>query len=134
MGRPKKIDPPKQCMKCKTSLMRKTINGRLEDRAIFLNRKYCNQQCMALAFVKDAPSCMDTFHWRARKLRGTSCESCGTTAIRLCAHHIDENEQNNSSDNIQTLCNSCHSTHHHHARRAGLTVAGRMASHESQQA
>jgi site-specific DNA-cytosine methylase len=27
-----------------------------------------------------------------------------------------------------TLCISCHATHHHHARRVGLTIAGKMES------
>lgn len=125
MGRPRKVDPIKHCANCGSQLLRKMMNGRLEDMGVFLRRKYCNQDCMARAFVKDAPSHTDTFHWRARKLRGTACESCGATK-RLHTHHIDGNERNNSPDNIQTLCGSCHNSHHHRARRAGLTVAGRL--------
>jgi hypothetical protein len=125
MGRPAKPDPRKTCDQCGSTMTRKRINGRLEDMGTFLRRRYCDQQCMAAAFVKDAPSHWDTFHSRARKKRRSCCESCGGTT-RLHAHHIDGDRTNNSDENIQTLCVHCHVTHHHRARRAGLTVAGRM--------
>jgi hypothetical protein len=125
MGRPPKPDPLNHCRKCGTRLKRKRFNGRLEDRRAFLRRRFCDQTCMAHAYVKNTPSHADTFRWRARKLRGRCCEVCGATT-NLAAHHLDGNEQHNSPTNIQTLCGRCHTTHHHRVRRAGLTVPGKM--------
>jgi hypothetical protein len=125
MAMPRKPDPTKHCPTCGERMSRKRINGRLEDRAAFLRRVYCDRTCMALGYVKDVPSHKDAYHWRARRMRSDSCEFCGATE-NLHAHHVDGRRENNSPENIQTLCGSCHSTHHHRARRAGLTVAGRM--------
>lgn len=124
MPMPKKSDPQQTCHHCGTMLNRKRINGRLEDRNAFLRRIYCNRSCMAAAFVKDTPS-KSALCKRVTKYRGSCCEVCGAT-MKLHAHHIDGNRLNGSPQNIQTLCASCHISHHHHARRAGKTVVGRM--------
>lgn len=124
-----KTDPERYCSHCKQLLSRKRYRGTLESMNCFLRRKYCNQNCMALAFVKDVPL-KSALLKRAKIFRGNSCESCGDTHM-VAVHHIDGNRLNNCPENIQTLCVSCHATHHHHAHRAGLTVAGRMASPES---
>lgn len=97
-------------------LSRKRINGRLEDRTIFLKRKH---------FVKDTALCK-----RVTKYRGPYCELCGATTNLHC-HHIDGNRKNDCEENIQTLCGSCHASHHHHARRVGRMVAGKLDSRES---
>ena len=129
MSRQRKPDPVKHCEACGERLARKRSNGVLEGFKEFGKRKYCSRDCMALGFVKDAPS-FDALSKRARPYRGTSCEVCGGNN-RVTAHHIDGNRLNNSAENIQTLCNNCHSTHHHRVRRAGLTVPGRMESRQS---
>ena len=121
----RKRDPKKFCAQCGQRMKRKRFNGTLEDRHVFLRRRFCDQTCMGLAFVKPTPS-KSALLKRVEKYRGTSCESCGVTT-NLHAHHIDANHLNDSPENIQTLCGSCHSTHHHRVRRAGLTVPGRMA-------
>ena len=54
----------------------------------------------------------DGYRFHARKMRKEFCEICGNTKM-LCAHHIDGNWTNNNPSNIQTLCNSCHTTLHH---------------------
>lgn len=122
MGTTRLPDPEKYCQQCGTILTRKTFNGRLEDLGVFKRRKYCDTTCMANAFVSDAP-CKGTLHQRARKFRGKRCEFCGATT-RLQAHHKDTNPQNNSPENIQTLCVSCHASYHHRVRRAGGTAIG----------
>lgn len=127
MPRAKLSDPAKNCEVCAKPLTRTRFNGRMEDRSAFLKRRFCDRACMATGFVKAAPSHEDTFRWRARRMRGPACELCGVTR-RLQAHHCDENEQNNSPENIQTLCISCHATHHHRARTAGMKPAGRAIS------
>jgi 5-methylcytosine-specific restriction endonuclease McrA len=127
MGRPRVTDPVKDCATCGIRLQRKTYNGRLEDMGAFRRRKFCSLQCSSASFAKDVLSNSKSYCKRARPFLGTSCEACGVTT-RLQAHHIDSNRRNNSPENIQTLCISCHVSHHHRARRAGLTVAGKWTS------
>lgn len=49
--------------------------------------------------------------WKYRvkslKYRGDICENCGSGNY-LCAHHKNGDYTDNSINNIQTLCNSCH--------------------------
>lgn len=44
------------------------------------------------------------------------CQMCGRKRnkkeIEFDVHHIDENKNNPSPDNLVTLCRSCHSSHH----------------------
>lgn len=44
---------------------------------------------------------------KARKHRKDYCEKCGGTE-NLHVDHIDANRSNNTIDNLQTLCKSCH--------------------------
>lgn len=126
MPMPRKPTPERRCANCFEPMERKMINGRLEDLGAFMRRVYCGRACMAEAFVKDT-SLDGSKRRRVTRSRGTTCESCGATT-NLHAHHCDGNLDNDSPENIQTLCGSCHATHHHHARRVGLTVPGRKGS------
>ena len=47
------------------------------------------------------------------------CERCGTTSKRLCRHHRDRNKLNNSHENVEILCFTCHYREHIPERRAG---------------
>lgn len=46
-----------------------------------------------------------------RKVKKNYCELCNSTEY-LCVHHIDGNRQNNSLENLITVCKHCHQTHH----------------------
>ena len=57
------------------------------------------------------------------KHRKDSCEECGTKNVYwagnykvnrkiLTVHHIDGNHNNDSPDNLQTLCRKCHNKKH----------------------
>ncbi len=107
---PKKDDPEKFCAACDKPLVRKRIGGRLEDRAVFLRRKYCNRSCMARGQRK-AKVQPETLHWRARRFRADKCETCGATE-NLALHHKDGNPNNNRKSNRMTLCGSCHTQWH----------------------
>jgi hypothetical protein len=49
---------------------------------------------------------------------GGECDrGCGRTARHR--HHKDENTHNNTAENIEFLCPSCHSAHHNAQRAAG---------------
>ena len=46
-----------------------------------------------------------------RKIKKIKCELCGSD-LHLCVHHKDGNRNNNSLENLITVCKKCHQTHH----------------------
>ena len=98
------------CGYCRKQLVRKRFNGRLEDRSIFLRRKYCNRECFARGMLKDDAT-KSALMKRANKLCGEHCEACGTQN-RIGTHHRDGNIRNNSKKNRMTLCPTCHTKWH----------------------
>jgi hypothetical protein len=89
---------------------RKRMNGRLEDRATFLRRRYCDLACSGLAHRKERAS-KNALHKRAERFKKPACERCGTARNRA-VHHIDHNPANNAPGNLMTLCGSCHTRWH----------------------
>jgi hypothetical protein len=124
MARKRKVEPVKSCERCGVEMTRRRFNGRLEDMGAFKRRKYCSLSC---ANTKARPDHWETYHWRARKHRKSSCEACGST-VYLHAHHADGEPQNNEPSNIQTLCVYCHNFLHATAERRGWTHPGRLPS------
>lgn len=56
---------------------------------------------------------------RGSYVKGDCCELCGFTAVwrgQLDVDHRDGNKQNNSPDNVWTLCANCHRIKGHQAR------------------
>lgn len=118
-------DPQKYCLTCKKEMFRKRYNGRLEDLGVFKRRRYCTLSCSSTKMEVG-------YHgnsWRARQHLKTFCEICKTTE-NLHAHHCDQNRLNNTPENIQTLCSSCHISWHHKAKRLGVTPCGRAEFQE----
>lgn len=112
---PTKLDPPRPCSWCQKPLERKRYNGRLEDRSVFLRRKYCDQRCMARAFderpVKETPT-TGTAHWHSRKaIPKGPCQECGA-ANATDVHHRNRNWRDNRLENLIRLCRSCHQLAH----------------------
>ena len=65
------------------------------------NKLFCSRKCKGL-FRRGLDY---------RLAKGTECNICGLKpkyAIVLDVDHIDGNKQNNSTDNLQTLCANCH--------------------------
>ena len=113
----------KHCAECGQIFSRKRFaSGRLEDFQAFNRRQFCSLSC-ANSQTKGGYS-RSASHVQARKHLGPSCESCGST-LELHAHHCDENWSNNSPDNLQTLCKSCHRSWHITQRHAGVKPAER---------
>lgn len=110
MGRPRIDCPKKNCAFCGKELTRKNYNGILEDRTVFMRRKYCDQICMAKAMVQERVT-LAALRARAEKYRGKKCQLCGAMD-RLQVHHLDQNPANNTPENLTTLCASCHSKWH----------------------
>ena len=107
MGRPAIPTPGKNCKHCRVQLDRKIINGRLEDRGVFMRRVYCGRACMASAMVKQECASPSHSRMKAHRQATKACQTCGRTG-RLHVHHRDENPSNNSPSNLMTLCPSCH--------------------------
>lgn len=107
----KKSDPERFCAACNNPFIRLRINGRLENRSMFLKKKYCNRKCMAAGMKKENPT-RSALLKRVRHLLKSNCEGCGTPD-RLGIHHKDRNWRNNNQSNLQTLCASCHTSLHH---------------------
>lgn len=110
---PIKIDPVRYCAapNCTRVLVRKRYGGRMEDRAIFLRRRFCGLACSALAHRKEDASRSARLK-RVAPLRKKKCERCGSTE-NLSTHHKDRDWQNDDPDNLETLCSKCHTSHHH---------------------
>src|SRR5690606_6935812 len=100
--------PPKHCEACGAELKRKRMNGRLEDRAVFMRRKDCDRKCMARLMEGRIKVINATNSRRqAAKIRAKQCANCGSGS-RLQVHHRDGNPLNNDPSNLITLCASCH--------------------------
>ncbi len=111
MPQPQKSDPAKSCLACGKPMLRKRINGILQDRTTFLRGKYCDRSCMAKGMVKEIVT-KAAERQRARKFKSFSCASCGTLQ-KLQVHHKDRNTSNNDPSNLETMCATCHMKMHH---------------------
>lgn len=105
-----KTDPLKNCKHCGAPLIRKRINGRMEDRGVFIKRKCCNRSCMANAMAKPVVG-RRGHQCRARKHRGSRCEQCGGTE-NLSINHKNRDWSDDRPENLETLCISCHMKKH----------------------
>lgn len=111
------LNKPHYCLFCGKELVRKRINGRLEDFTVYQRRKYCNMDCFQndriLNFSKthhdqDYRCSHATAQKLAKRFLNTEmCELCGSTK-KLDVHHKDEDYNNNNITNLQILCRSCH--------------------------
>lgn len=104
---PIKPVPVKICEFCGASLNRKRYGQALEDRSAFIRRRFCDLKC---ANSKKDPL-RSGYLKRARKFLKPSCEKCGSVD-NIGIHHKDRDWKNNNPDNLQTLCNVCHTALH----------------------
>lgn len=113
MPMPRKLDPLKSCESCKSPLTRKRFNGRLEDRNVFLRRRFCGETCSANGALVETPT-LSGIRQRAQRAytRGPVCECCGQTHQQMDRHHKDGDPTNNAPENLQTLTAPCHARLH----------------------
>ena len=127
MPMPRKPDPLKHCEHCGTRLVRKrSVSGVLESLLHFNRRKFCNQHCMAQAFdQRHSPEVgWSTAHYHARKeVPPGSCNRCGKLDA-IDVHHKDGNHLNNSRENLERICRSCHNREHR--PRGSCVICGRL--------
>ena len=121
----KKPTPERYCQECEKRLERKRLpNGDLEYLIHFNRRKFCDQSCMAANFDRRHSAVVgwSTAHYHARKLvpKGP-CNRCGKPNARD-VHHRDENHLNNSPENLERICRSCHNLVH--KQRGSCLICG----------
>ena len=111
-----KPSPESYCQQCGTRMERKRFSsGRLEDLGRFMKRKFCSKKCQDESLIKSTVT-SGQYRYRARMRREDCCELCGSLK-NLQVHHKDKNLSNNTLENLQTLCASCHNTLHWQERR-----------------
>jgi hypothetical protein len=89
-----------------------------------VTRRYCSPSCVGRGRWKDLKEkiTIPQFphdrqdHFNAVKIAKQhfnywKCSICGNTK-KICVHHKDHNPKNNSIDNLQLICNSCHAQYH----------------------
>src|SRR5579864_1017884 len=112
---PRKSTTERYCVECGKQLERKRLpNGDLEYLFHFTRRKFCNQSCMAANFDRRHSPVVgwSTAHYHARKsVPKGPCVRCGKPNARD-VHHEDENFLNNSPENLERICRSCHNREH----------------------
>jgi hypothetical protein len=115
----RKPDAVKNCLSCGKPLKRKKYGNALEKAGQFRERKYCDPQCKGASNVLEEPT-LAAVRTRNRKVvamaRAEKCRDCGATED-LCLHHEDENPENNSPENLTTLCRACHLREHQRRKR-----------------
>ena len=114
------------CSYCGKPMERKRYsNGELQSWTEYNNQKYCNKECMKAAFRQKQKTgkSWSMLHRYARQNKPSgSCKICGSTK-NVDVHHIDGNPQNNSPQNLQRLCRSCHTKAHKQAQRCSICGA-----------
>ena len=103
MNRSKQLKD-KICPICGITFNRKRYGKTLEDATRYSLRLTCSQSC---GNTLKNPRDRTTYYLRARIYKAPSCEMCGSEK-KLDAHHKNGNIKNNSMENIQTLCHTCH--------------------------
>lgn len=115
MAAHRKPTPIRHCEHCGKKLERKRLpNGDLEYLIHFNRRKFCDRQCMAAAFDArhSAEVGWSAAHSVARSLvQKGPCNRCAKPDA-LDVHHKDGNHLNNSPENLERICRSCHNREH----------------------
>lgn len=111
----------KYCSYCSSKLVFKPLSQSITH---FRQRRFCNLQCWGKYRTDNVTNPSWNFaHKQARELKPISpCERCEVTDKKSEVHHVDNNFQNNSLDNLRRLCPSCHKIEHN--RKKDCTVCG----------
>ena len=100
-------------------------SGDLEYLIHFNRRKFCDQHCMALNFDRrHSPNVgWSGAHAVSRKMiPAGSCNRCGKPEARD-VHHKDGNHLNNTLENLERICRSCHNLEHR--QKGSCTICGK---------
>jgi len=108
---PAKPDPVRFCALCGKQMQRQRYNGVLESNLNFRRRKYCNRNCMAVGQIREVVMSVSHSRIKSHRKAKAECEIC-RKSDKIHVHHRDGNPLNNATDNLQTLCASCHRLTH----------------------
>lgn len=116
----------RNCKYCGKPMERKRLsNGELQAWIHYNRQVYCDRECMKKAF-REKPRKAKSWAGIHKIARGvkqkTSCELCSSTK-NLDIHHIDGDPSNNSPENLQCLCRSCHIRVHR--KKDGCSICGK---------
>lgn len=108
----------KSCAYCGKPLVRKRFsNGVLESQNQMRRRKFCDRRCMARKFDQKPETSWAGAHEEARSIKSPGpCERCGKPDARD-VHHKNGNWQDNSPNNLERICRSCHIREHRGGKR-----------------
>ena len=111
------------CAYCSKPMERKRwSNGELQSWLHYNRQKYCNRECMSAAKKAEPKTGVSYMagHLHARQLLPNGCcEICGSNK-NVDVHHKDGNYLNNSLENLQRLCRSCHNKVHRPAKTCSI--------------
>lgn len=104
------------CSNCKNELKRIPSQIKKSKSGNF----FCNKSCSASFNNKSEKRTRENHpNWKSGKssysfYKKNSCERCGYDKYKsvLQVHHVDHNRENNSIDNLLTLCPNCHFEEH----------------------
>jgi hypothetical protein len=119
-----KLKPEKFCERCEKQLMPRTYSSGEEEYGMFMKRRFCSLACSNTRGKTGKSRTQRMVQAREAALKET-CECCGGNH-KLAIHHINENWQDNSINNLQTLCVYCHQQWHGLHRRLGIPASTRM--------
>ena len=105
--RPKKEPARKTCERCGHEIIQpRWANGKLDS--LFSERRFCSTTCAGYRNT-DIPA---TGRKRAQRLSQMVCCNRCQSEEQLQRHHKDRNPMNNAAENIEVLCQACHTKEH----------------------
>lgn len=119
-----KAKPARYCERCSASIKPRTFKRGEECLSSFMLRRFCSLKCSSTRGKRGKSRTQRMVQARAIALR-RSCECCGGSK-KLAIHHVDENWNNNTKANLQTLCIHCHQQWHGLHKRLGIRCSTRM--------
>ena len=119
-----KPKPERFCERCGTQLVPRIYSSGEEEFGMFMKRRFCSLACSNTRGKTGASRTQRMVQAREAALK-EMCECCGGDQ-KLAIHHVNEDWQDNSIGNLQTLCVYCHQQWHGLHRKLGIPASTRM--------
>jgi len=100
-----------ECKYCGNDVFGRQTTNRRKD-YLFCSKICCGR--FKVKTIEPSPYSKKLYWNRIKNKEKICCEFCNIKDIHiLTIHHVDENRNNNSLDNLQLLCYNCHYKIHH---------------------